>query len=127
MPLVTSTVSDGIAQVRLNRPEKLNALTLELFEELAGASRRLTKDRSVRAVVLAGEGGSFCSGLDFASVLKSPAKMGAGLVPRPWRGTNTFQEAAWAWRRLPVPVIAAVEGHCLGGGVQIARRGLPSS
>jgi enoyl-CoA hydratase/carnithine racemase len=41
-------------------------------------------------------------------------------VPRPWRGTNTFQEACWAWRRLPVPVIAAVHGHCLGGGLQIA-------
>ena len=41
-------------------------------------------------------------------------------VPRPWRGTNTFQEACWAWRRLPVPVIAAVQGHCYGGGLQIA-------
>jgi len=120
MALVTTTVTDGIAQVRLNRPEKLNALTLDLLAELVSTARELSADRSLRAVVLAGEGDSFCAGLDFASVLKEPRKMWMSFTPRPWRGTNTFQEAAWAWRRVPVPVIAAVEGHCLGGGVQIA-------
>ena len=49
-----------------------------------------------------------------------PPGLVAGFVPRPWRGTNTFQEACWAWRRLPVPVVAAVHGHCYGGGLQIA-------
>ena len=53
-------------------------------------------------------------------MLRQPAKIATSFVPRPWRGTNTFQEACWAWRRLPVPVIAAVHGHCLGGGLQIA-------
>jgi len=120
MALVTTTISDGIAQVRLNRPEKLNALTLDLLAELVATARTLSKDKSLRAVVIAGEGDSFCAGLDFASVLKEPGKMWGSFTPRPWRGTNTFQEAAWAWRRVPVPVIAAVEGHCLGGGVQIA-------
>ena len=120
MALVTTTISDGIAQVRLNRPEKLNALTLDLLAELVETARTLSKDKSLRAVVIAGEGGSFTAGLDFATVLKEPKKMWAAFTPRPWRGTNTFQEAAWAWRRVPVPVIAAVEGHCLGGGVQIA-------
>lgn len=120
MTLVTHATADGIAQVRLNRPEKLNALTLDLLSELAAVARELSRDKTLRAVVLAGEGDSFCAGLDFASVMRRPARMWAAFIPRPWRGTNTFQEAAWAWRRVPVPVIAAVAGHCLGGGVQIA-------
>jgi enoyl-CoA hydratase/carnithine racemase len=118
--LVSCTVTDGIARVRLTRPDKLNALTLQTLDELAAAARSLRRDRSLRAVVLSGEGRSFCAGLDFASVLGRPAGLAAGFVPRPWRGTNTFQEACWAWRRLPVPVIAAVHGHCYGGGLQIA-------
>ena len=120
MSLVTCTVTDGVAQVRLARPEKLNALTLDVLEELVATAHRLRGDRELRAVVLAGEGDSFCAGLDFATVLKEPVRVAGAFVPRPWRGTNTFQEACWAWRRVPVPVIAAVEGHCLGGGLQIA-------
>ena len=120
MSLVTCEITDGIAQVRLDRPDKLNALTLDLLDELVATARRLRGDKSLRAVVIAGEGESFCAGLDFASVLKRPGKMWATFTPRPWRGTNVFQEAPWAWRRLPVPVIAAVQGHCLGGGLQIA-------
>jgi enoyl-CoA hydratase/carnithine racemase len=120
MSLVSCTITDGIAQVRLDRPDKLNALTLPLLDELVATARRLRGDRSLRAVVLAGEGDSFCAGLDFASTLKRPAEVAKAFVPRPWRGTNTFQEACWAWRRVPAPVIAAVQGHCLGGGVQIA-------
>src|SRR3954464_6184233 len=118
--LVTHTVADGIAHVRLARPAKLNALTLPTLDELVATARELRKDRSLRAVVLSGEGASFCAGLDFASAMKSPAGIAKAFVPRPWRATNTFQEACWAWRRLPVPVIAAVEGHCYGGGLQIA-------
>ena len=120
MPLVTCTITDGIAQVRLARPDKLNALTLPLLGELVATARLLRKDKSLRAVVIAGEGDSFCAGLDFADVLKNPAAVAKAFTPLPWRATNTFQEACWAWRRLPVPVIAAVDGHCLGGGVQIA-------
>ncbi len=119
-PLVTHTVTDGIAQVRLDRPEKLNALTLQTLEELAATARTLRRDPTLRAVVLSGAGPSFCSGLDFGTVMKDRAGVARAFVPRPWRGTNTFQEACWAWRRLPVPVIAAVRGHCYGGGLQIA-------
>ena len=118
--LVTCTVTDGIAAVRLDHPEKLNALTLQTLTELVEVAGELRKDRTLRAVVISGEGESFCSGLDFGSVLRSPTGIAAAFTPRPWRGTNTFQEACWAWRRLPVPVIAAVHGHCYGGGVQIA-------
>ena len=118
--LVTHTVTDGIAQVRLARPEKLNALTLATLDELVATARTLRRDRTLRAVVISGEGDSFCAGLDFGSVLKSPVGILGAFTPRPWRGTNTFQEACWAWRRLPVPVIAAVHGHCYGGGLQLA-------
>src|SRR3954453_14338649 len=118
--LVTHTVDDGIAHVRLSRPDKLNALTLQTLEELVTTARRLRRDRTLRAVVLSGDGASFCAGLDFGAVLKKPAGIVGAFVPRPWRGTNTFQEACWAWRRLPVPVIGAGHGHCYGGGLQIA-------
>ncbi|MFV0463790.1 MAG: crotonase/enoyl-CoA hydratase family protein [Nostocoides sp.] len=117
---VTSVVTDGVAHVRLNRPDKLNALTLDTLEDLVSTARSLAGDPSLRAVVIGGEGDAFCAGLDFATVLAEPARVARAFAPRPWRGTNTFQEACWAWRRLPVPVIAAVHGHCLGGGLQIA-------
>ncbi|GAA1151282.1 crotonase/enoyl-CoA hydratase family protein [Ornithinicoccus hortensis] len=117
---ISTDIVDGVARVRLDRPDKLNALTLPMLSELAATAHRLAGDRGLRAVVLSGEGEAFCAGLDFASVLPDRAGIARAFVPRPWRGTNTFQEACWAWRRLPVPVIAVVHGHCLGGGVQIA-------
>lgn len=121
--LPTLTFTDEpvrIAHVRLNRPEKLNSLTLAVLDELIAIAGTIRADRSVRAVVVAGEGRSFCAGLDFASAMKKPQALVASFVPRPWRGTNQFQEACWAFRRLPVPVIAAVHGHCFGGGLQLA-------
>ena len=120
MSNVSCEIVDGIAQVRLDRPEKLNALTLGTLEELVSTGRELARNKDLRAVVVAGEGDAFCAGLDFAHVLRSPAGVAKAFTPRPWRGTNTFQEAPWTFRRIPVPVIAAVHGHCLGGGLQIA-------
>ncbi|PWN03119.1 crotonase/enoyl-CoA hydratase family protein [Nocardioides silvaticus] len=120
MSNVTCHVENGIAHVRLDRPDKLNALTLAILQDLVTTARDLRKDKDLRAVVIAGEGDAFCAGLDFANVLKNPAGVAKAFVPLPWRGTNLFQEACWAWRRVPVPVIAAVHGHCLGGGLQIA-------
>jgi enoyl-CoA hydratase/carnithine racemase len=117
---VSCAIEDGIAHVVLSRPDKLNALTLQTLDDLVSTARMLRRDKHLRAVVISGEGDAFCAGLDFAHVLKQPARIVTSFVPRPWRGTNTFQEACWAWRRLPVPVIAAVHGHCLGGGLQIA-------
>lgn len=118
--LISCTVRDGIADVRLDRPEKYNGLTFEMLRDLVATARRLRGDRSVRAVVISGNGDAFCAGLDFATVSKKPWQIPVGLLPTPWRGTNLFQEACWAWRRVPVPVIAAVHGHCYGGGIQIA-------
>lgn len=118
--LVTFTVTDGIAHVKLNRPDKLNALTLDTLRQLVSTAKELRRDRTLRAVILSGEGDAFCAGLDFKTVMKKPSGVVAAFIPSPLRGTNVFQEAAWAWRRLPVPVIAAVHGHALGGGLQIA-------
>jgi len=117
---ITCTVDDGLAHVWLDRPDKLNGLTLEMLAELAATSRRLGKDRTLRAVVLTGAGESFSAGLDFASAMRNPARVVRTFVPSPLRGTNLFQEAAWGWRRLQVPVIAVVKGHCYGAGLQIA-------
>ncbi len=117
---ITCTVDDGVARVWLDRPDKLNGLTLEMLAELAATSRRLRQDKSLRAVVLTGAGESFSAGLDFGSALRNPARVARSFVPSPLRGTNAFQEAAWGWRRLPVPVVAAVQGHCYGAGLQIA-------
>ncbi|HET7735284.1 MAG TPA: crotonase/enoyl-CoA hydratase family protein [Nocardioidaceae bacterium] len=113
-------LADGVAYVRLDRPEKYNGLTLDMLNELTRLSAWLRTQPDLRAVVLSGAGDSFCSGLDFASTLRQPQKIVTTFLPRPWRGTNNFQEACWGWRRLPVPVIAIVHGHVYGGGLQLA-------
>ncbi|MFC8798208.1 crotonase/enoyl-CoA hydratase family protein [Promicromonospora sp. NPDC057138] len=116
---ITCSLSDGIADVRLDRPDKLNALSLDMLRELRATARRLRREPGLRAVVISGNGRSFCAGLDLGAAARDPAAVARAFVPTP-RGTNLFQEACWAWRRLPVPVIAAVHGHVFGAGVQIA-------
>lgn len=113
-------VRDDVAHVRLNRPDKHNALTLDMLDDLARAADRAAKDRSLRAVILSGEGPSFCSGLDFASAGKERGRIMRNLVPKRSSAANNFQAAGWAWRGVPVPVIAVIGGHCYGGGLQIA-------
>lgn len=112
---------DGrVALVALARPDKHNALDAAMFDALIAAAGRLRSEPGVRAVVLYGEGPSFCSGLDLASMLSDPSGL-PELVERLRAGVPTwFQRAAYDWTRVPVPVIAAVHGHCLGGGLQIA-------
>lgn len=114
------SVQDDVAHVTLNRPDKLNGLTLAMVRDLAKLARSLRGDRSLRAVVLRGNGDSFCAGLDFATATKQPRTAARMFVPNPIRATNTFQEACWGWRRVPVPVIAEVHGRCYGGGLQLA-------
>ena len=109
---------DGVAQVRLDRPEKLNALDMPMFEALVAAGEKLAAMSDVRAVVLSGEGRAFCAGLDIASFAGSLALEAVTDASR--AGANIFQHAALLWRALPVPVIAAIHGVCLGAGLQIA-------
>ena len=87
--LVTYAVSDGIAHVRLNRPDKLNALTLDTLKQLEATARALRGDRTLRAVVISGEGASFCAGLDFASVLGKPRPASSGHSCRSRGGART--------------------------------------
>jgi len=96
---ITCTVDEGVARVWLDRPDKLNGLTLDMLSELAATARRLRKDRSLRAVIITGAGESFSAGLDFASALRNPPLIARTFIPSFLRGTNTFQEAAWGWRR----------------------------
>ena len=121
---VTLTIDRGVADVRLNRPDKLNALDTETFVALVDAGARLAADRSVRAVVLSGEGRSFCAGLDFSGFkAMAGGDQGTGLRTigaTDGRITHLGQQAAHCWSEVPVPVIAAIWGHCLGGGLQIA-------
>lgn len=123
---VSVSVADGVADVRLNRPDKINALDEAMFQALADAGDRLAADASVRAVVLSGEGRGFCSGLDFASFsAMASSDRGSSVTGRlgarrEGRIANLGQQAAYTWTELPVPVIAAIHGVALGGGCQIA-------
>lgn len=112
---------DGpIAHVKLNRPDKRNGLDLAMFRELTAAGTELCADKSVRAVVLSGEGKGFCAGLDWRSFMASP-DVGTELLDRPNGAVaNLAQQVAWIWQQVPVPVIAAVHGFAIGGGLQIA-------
>jgi enoyl-CoA hydratase/carnithine racemase len=119
---VTVDVAGGIGDVRLNRPDKHNALDGDMFEALAAAGERLKAEPALRAVVLSGEGKSFCAGLDLSLLTQLDApdlRVNPGAL-QPGGLTHLGQQVAWVWQEVPVPVIAAVHGHALGGGLQIA-------
>jgi enoyl-CoA hydratase/carnithine racemase len=127
---VSITLSDGVADVRMTRADKRNALDGAMFSALAAAGKRLISEPGLRAVVLSGEGTSFCAGLDFSSFQAmssgataeaaasatdgNPGAMESGRI------THLAQQVCWVWQEVPVPVIAAIQGHALGGGIQIA-------
>jgi enoyl-CoA hydratase/carnithine racemase len=118
---VSVDAESHVADVVLNRAEKMNAVDLLMFEALGEAADNIAADKSIRAVVLRGAGGNFCAGIDlsvlgntsmdFELALKSPVEPSAA---------NVFQRAAYAWRELPIPVICAIEGVAFGAGMQIA-------
>lgn len=116
-PRVIIDVDDGVADVRLNRADKLNALDLPMFDGIVAAIDRLTTIAGLRCVVLSGEGRAFCAGLDMLAMASGGS--GIDLDHRPWGDANIVQQVAWGWRTLPVPVIAAVKGVAFGGGFQI--------
>jgi enoyl-CoA hydratase/carnithine racemase len=117
---VSVVVADHVATVTLTRPDKHNALDVAMFEQIIAAADGLADAPGVRAVVLCGDGPSFCSGLDVVSIMAAGNGLD-GLVQRvTGEVPNWFQRAAHAWLELPMPVIAAVHGTCFGGGLQIA-------
>jgi enoyl-CoA hydratase/carnithine racemase len=121
---VTVTLTDGVADVRLNRPAKRNAIDLAMFEALVVTGERLKTQPGLRAVVLSGEGPDFCAGLDFGSfqAMRDGARLSAtaDLPPSAGPARAAGQRAAYVWAEIPVPVIAAVRGNALGGGLQIS-------
>ena len=127
---VTYTIDGGVADVRMNRPEKMNALDSAMFQGLVDVGEELTNNPAVRAVVLSGEGRAFCAGLDFGSFQAMAGGGGDRILPADGdtddpsriagKITHQGQQAAWVWQEMPVPVIAAVHGVALGGGCQIA-------
>lgn len=117
---VITSFENGIAEVRLNRADKHNALDLALFEGLIETGQTLAQRKDLRAVVLHGDGPSFCSGLDYPSFMAAGADIGKKLFGGDDDGANNAQMASLVWRKVPVPVICSIHGNCLGGGLQIA-------
>lgn len=124
--LVQIDVTDHVADVRLNRPEKMNALNQDMWQAIDAAGRQLHEDRGIRAIVLSGNGRGFCAGLDMASFQSMGSRDGGGssspiaTASANERPGNLAQRAALVWKRMPVPVIAALHGVAFGAGAQIA-------
>jgi enoyl-CoA hydratase/carnithine racemase len=112
--------ANGVATVTMVRSDKHNALDQAMFEGLVNAAGQLAANRSVRAVVLHGEGKSFCSGLDVASFMSGEGGTGVLLTRDEGRAANLAQRVTYDWSLVPAPVIAAIHGNCFGGGLQIA-------
>jgi enoyl-CoA hydratase/carnithine racemase len=123
---VSVDIQGGVADVRLVRTDKMNALDNAMFEALAETGERLKAEKGVRAVVLSGDGRAFCAGLDMGNFQQMASSDGRrsseGLVktPRTPGGANRAQHVCMVWREIPVPVIAAVHGVAFGGGFQLA-------
>ena len=114
---VSIEISAHIAHVTLIRPDKMNALDPAMFEAVCDAIDSLSKQDSLRVVVVSGEGRAFCAGLDLSNFASSDKPM--DLMARTHGLTNMPQQAAWGWRTLPVPVVAAAHGVAIGGGLNI--------
>jgi enoyl-CoA hydratase/carnithine racemase len=129
---VSVEIAGGVADVRLVRADKMNALDDAMFEALVETGLRLKGEAGLRAVVLSGEGRAFCAGLDSGNFGRMAEGAGryrreeagdgsvtSGLGARTHGPANRAQYAVWVWRELPVPVIAAVHGVAFGGGFQL--------
>jgi enoyl-CoA hydratase/carnithine racemase len=113
---VAIAVADHVAIVTLSRPDKHNALDGPMFEGIVGAAAEVSARDDVRAVVLHGAGPSFCSGLDVSAFASLDKILGRAEGQR----SNMAQRTCTDWIDVPAPVIAAIQGNCFGGGLQIA-------
>jgi enoyl-CoA hydratase/carnithine racemase len=123
--LVTIDLKNHVADVRLNRPEKMNAINQDMWQAISEAGAELKDNRGIRAIVLSGNGRAFCAGLDMASFQqmgdRDRTKSSVIPIAKPSElPGNLAQTAAILWKRLPVPVIGALHGVAYGAGAQIA-------
>lgn len=121
------TITEGVADVRLNRPDKMNALDQGMFDALVETGSSLAQRPGLRAVVISGEGRAFCAGLDMGRFAQMADPEGGKasstelrLATRSHGDANASQYAVLVWQDIPVPVIAAVHGVAYGGGFQLA-------
>ncbi len=123
--IVTLEVKDHIGFVTLNRPEKYNALSVEMFKKIVETGEAVMKDRSIRVVIMSGNGKGFCAGLDFENFQRMADKEeGTNLFERYYNTpANLAQQVSYIWKQVPVPVIMALHGVAYGGGLQIALGG----
>jgi len=117
---VLLSIENNIALVTLNRPEKRNALDMEMFKSIDKISRQLRRNREIRAVIVQANGKDFCSGLDIKSVLSQKSSALSLLAKWLPGQANLAQRVSYNWRKIPVPVIMVIQGRCWGGGLQIA-------
>lgn len=108
-PQLLDSITDGVATVVVHHPAKRNAMTAGMWRALPPLLDRLAADPGVRALVLTGEGGTFCAGADISALRESPGET-----------QELAGRAEEALAAFPVPVLAAVRGHCVGGGAQLA-------
>ena len=121
-------IENHVAHVRLNRPEAHNAIDGAIMNGLLGFAQKMMEPGEVRVIVLSGNGRSFCAGLDMSSF----AEMSSGELSGDSEnvaqamqdisagGANRAQQIGWLWQEVPIPVIAAVQGAALGGGLNLA-------
>ena len=130
--MIELTVTDHVAHVELNRPDKHNAINGEMMSRLILTAAAIEADPTIRSVVLSGRGRSFCAGLDtsnFASMMSGDLSGSSPNVQAALRrhlspgGANRAQQVGWCWQELSVPVVAAIHGSALGGGLNLATRG----
>jgi len=118
--VVLCEIKDKIAFVTFNRPEKYNALSLAVFEQMIAIGEELITNKKIRAVILSGKGKGFCSGLDVKSMMKAVGSSNKVMSKDKPEDQNMVQRISLVWRDVPVPVIAAIHNVCYGGGFQIA-------
>jgi enoyl-CoA hydratase/carnithine racemase len=121
---ISLSITDGIAEVALNRPDKMNAMDEAMFAALSETGTRLAGDPDLRAVILHGHGAGFCAGIDTALLMAFAGRIddlrAEIMTPRPGEAANRFQHPCTVWADLPVPVIAALHGPVFGAGLQLA-------